>query len=154
MTRVVIICEGQTETGKGEMNREQLLEAITEKATERLGAAFDPQRVFPYVQMHEFEALLFSKAECFDVEERWTDAQRQQVDTIRASFSSPEEINDHPHTAPSKRLLKIFTSPAFNKTLHGPLIAEQIGLKTMRDACPGFDAWLSRLESLGQVAPP
>jgi hypothetical protein len=134
--------------GKGEMDKDQLVEAISSRAAKQIGGGFDPQRVIPYVQMHEFEALLFSKPDCFDVEEEWTDSQRREVASIRAGFLSPEDINDHPNTAPSKLLLDVFTKPAFSKTLHGPLIAERIGLDVMREACPGFGAWLSRLESL------
>lgn len=134
--------------GKGTMGRDELLEAISSKTAEQIGAGFDPQRVIPYVQMHEFEALLFSKPDCFDVEEKWADSQRREVTSIRDCFLSPEDINDHPNTAPSKRLRNVFTHPPFSKTLHGPLIAEQIGLDVMREACPGFGAWLSRLESL------
>ena len=135
--------------GKGEMERDELLEAISSRTAEQIGAGFNPKRLIPYVQMHEFEALLFSKPDCFDVEEKWTDSQRREVASIRAGFLSPEDINDHPNTAPSKRLLDVFTKPAFSKTLHGPLIAERIGLEVMREVCPGFGAWLTRLESLG-----
>jgi hypothetical protein len=103
----------------------------------------------PYVQRHEFEALLFSRPDAFDLEEGWTNEQRQELESIRSQFATPEDINDDPRTAPSKRLAQTFSSPRYRKTLHGPLIAEQVGLDAMREACPGFAEWLSRLEALG-----
>jgi len=38
--------------------------------------------------------------------------------------------------------------PDYQKTIHGPLIALDIGLDAMRKACPHFNAWLQRLEQL------
>ena len=136
---------------KGDMDCNTLTDEISKGAARELGAGYSPDHIIPYVQMHEFEALLFSKPESFDVEDAWTDEQRRQVASIRNQFPTPEDINDHPGTTPSKRLEQTFGSPPFKKTLHGPLIAEQIGLDVMREACPGFGAWLSRLESLAAV---
>ena len=58
----------------------------------------------------------------------------------------PEDINDSPHTAPSKRILAAM--PGYQKTFHGPLIACDIGLDAMRAACPHFDHWLKVIEAL------
>jgi hypothetical protein len=57
-----------------------------------------------------------------------------------------EWINDNPHTAPSKRIEKIF--PAYDKPEHPLLAALDIGLDTIRRECPLFDAWVNRLEGL------
>ena len=40
--------------------------------------------------------------------------------------------------------------PAYanEKTTAGPLVAETIGLPSMRQKCPHFNQWLTRLESL------
>ncbi|MDV7397185.1 DUF4276 family protein, partial [Arthrospira platensis SPKY1] len=64
----------------------------------------------------------------------------------RASVSSPEEINDHPQTAPSKRLISLLKG--YDKALHGPLVALDIGLDRLRVENPRFDAWIKRLEAL------
>ncbi|MCP4700532.1 MAG: DUF4276 family protein [Gammaproteobacteria bacterium] len=58
----------------------------------------------------------------------------------------PEQINDNPNTAPSKRIAALV--PQYKKTLHGPLIAEDIGLDAMCRACPHFNHWFYRLEAL------
>jgi hypothetical protein len=64
---------------------------------------------------------------------------------IRAT-TSPEDINDSPETAPSKRILAAMSG--YQKTFHGPLIACDIGIDPMRAACPHFDQWLRALEGL------
>ena len=45
---------------KGDRSVEALEAHLREKTGERVGAGWDENRVFPYVQMHEFEGLLFS----------------------------------------------------------------------------------------------
>jgi hypothetical protein len=105
----------------------------------------DSTRFIPYLQLHEFEAMVFVSptevVKALNKEDR-----EKELLTIRTQFSSPEEIDDHPDTAPSKRLLAIF--PTYRKTLHGPLIINRIGLKKIRNECSHFNQWISRLEQL------
>ncbi|PWC18157.1 DUF4276 family protein [Brenneria corticis] len=95
--------------------------------------------------LHEFEALLFCEPDKFA---DWLADKRpiEKLQQIRAKFPSPEEIHNSPHTSPSKRILSVV--PEYQKTLHGPLIAADIGLDSMRRACPHFEYWLNRLEAL------
>ncbi|PCI01522.1 MAG: hypothetical protein COB76_01195 [Alphaproteobacteria bacterium] len=66
-------------------------------------------------------------------------------DTLKKFNNEPEKINNSPDTAPSKRLLG---KTNYKKTVHGPNIAEEIGLDKIRDICPNFDQWLVEIESL------
>jgi Domain of unknown function (DUF4276) len=59
---------------------------------------------------------------------------------------NPENINDGPQTAPSKRIKAVWSG--YQKTFHGPLIACDIGLDAIRKSCPHFNQWLERLEKL------
>lgn len=99
----------------------------------------------PNLLVHEFEALLFVQPEKFA---EWTD----DLDVVSAlsaaaqACATPEDINDGPQTAPSKRVQAAM--PEYQKTFHGPLIACEIGLDAMRRACPHFHAWLQKLETL------
>ena len=64
---------------------------------------------------------------------------------IRDGFFTPEEINDSPETAPSKRVKQLYAS--YQKPLMGicqPL--EEIGLAAIRSECPLFDNWVKQLE--------
>jgi hypothetical protein len=104
--------------------------------------------VIPYIQQYEFEALLFSDIRHFDwVLDAWTTRARAKLEKICQQFPNPEDINHGRQTAPSKRLDQVFDG-YFDKVEHGPLIAESIGLPMIRQKCPRFDAWITRLEQL------
>ena len=38
--------------------------------------------------------------------------------------------------------------PDYDENVAGPLLAEDIGLATLRERCPHFGEWLTRLEQL------
>ncbi|MFC4158431.1 DUF4276 family protein [Chitinimonas lacunae] len=40
--------------------------------------------------------------------------------------------------------------PNYQKTVHGPLIACDIGLDAIRRACPHFNGWLQAMEALAR----
>lgn len=120
-------------------------DAMVSEFRQRLGN--EPMRRFvPYVQMYEFEGLLFSEPNAFAVALNRPDLQ-VPVASIRNSFSAPEEINNSPLTAPSKRILSLF--PGYEKPLHGSLVALETGLETLRRECRMFSGWMQRLEGLG-----
>ena len=98
----------------------------------------------PNLLVHEFEALLFTQLDAFA---QWVD-DHSALTPLRAvrSTTAPEDINDSPQTAPSKRILKAMRN--YQKAIHGPLIASDIGLDAMRRSCPHFDAWLRKIEVL------
>jgi hypothetical protein len=102
-------------------------------------------RFIPYVVMHEFEALLFSDCQAFADGIGKPDL-ATVFQGIKDQFSSPEEINDSPITAPSKRVELLV--PGYQKPFFGNLAALTIGLPKMREQCPGFAQWLTRLEAL------
>lgn len=126
---------------KGSKSPDELVGAIRN----RIGQ-FEGRSVLPYVQLHEFEGLLFSNAEAFG--RILQDAPVAELKSIRSEFGTPEDINDCPEAAPSKRIETLI--PRYRKTLHGPLLALEIGLDAIRTECPRFDAWLRRLEALGE----
>ena len=113
----------------------------------------ETRRFLPYFQLHEFEALLFSDVETLNAELRaLTNQGPSYLPKLRGivrQFNTPEHINDSSETAPSKRLLRM--CPQYEKIPFGELIAESIGLDTMRTACPHFDNWLSRIEGLAPI---
>jgi Domain of unknown function (DUF4276) len=102
-------------------------------------------RFIPYVVMHEFEALLFSDCQAFA-----NGVGRAHLapafQNIKDQFGSPEEINDSPATAPSKRVEMLI--PGYQKPFLGNLAALEIGLPKMRQECPRFAQWLANLEAL------
>ena len=104
------------------------------------------ERFIPYVSMHEFEALLFSNAE---VLAKKLGVNISAINSILDTYDSPEDINNSQVTAPSKRLKNL--SSSFNKVSTGIDIAKTIGIGEMRDNCPLFNAWVTKLESLTEI---
>ena len=131
---------------KGTRSVGELEQAITQEVDRRLRPNWDRRKIVPYVQRHEFEGLLFSQVNAFDSVPGADHAALQQLQSIRAQFSSPEDINDGSNTAPSKRIEQLFTS--YNKRVNGPQIAQVIGISTIRAQCPRFNEWVTWLESL------
>lgn len=127
--------------GKSRLPPDDLLQAIGVE----IGQS-DERFVFPYIQMHEFEGLLFSDVDTF--ERVIPGAPIADLRSIRAAFDTPEDINDDPNTAPSKRIRQLI--PTYRKRLHGPGVALETGLEEIRRECPRFDAWVGRLEALGE----
>ena len=108
---------------------------------------YDPQKVLPYVQQHEFEALLFSDVSAFSVLPFASDSSVQALREIRSQFLTPEDIDDSPDTAPSKRIERVMRR--YNKPRDGYVVAQEIGLDKIRAECPRFNEWLTVLEALG-----
>ena len=130
---------------KGSRTVEQLEEFLQGETAKR-APRVNPLRVFPYVQRHEFESLLFADVEGFATMSRHAPQAVHSLHSVRAQFPTPEDINDNPSTAPSKRIAA--TIPRYRKRVHGPDVAERIGLGAIRAECPRFHDWLTRLESL------
>lgn len=108
-----------------------------------LGDETAAERFIPYVMMHEFEAMLFSDCAAF-ARGIHQPALAKDFQRIRDQFATPEEINDSPETAPSKRVAALI--PGYEKPLLGNLAVLEIGLEAVRRACPHFHAWLAELE--------
>jgi hypothetical protein len=109
-----------------------------------VGGHYNSDRFVPFVVMHEFEGLLFSDCAAFSRGISRPDLENS-FRGIRESFATPEEINDSPVTAPSKRVRDLV--PGYEKPLLGVLAVLEIGLLRIRAECPHFDSWLRQLES-------
>lgn len=105
-------------------------------------------RFLPYLQLHEYEGLLFSDPAAFasGIGQPYL---TQQFQRIRNSFDTPEDIDDDPNTAPSKRVLGAY--PAYRKVLDGTLAAQAVGIERMRQECPHFRQWFEQLQALGDL---
>ena len=102
------------------------------------------ERYFPFLAMHEFEALLFSVPEILEKE---IGALPGSAKAILDEFGSPEQINTGYDTAPSKRIIRLANVP-YHKAINGVDIARIITIDVIRKHCPLFDAWLKKIENL------
>lgn len=122
--------------------KESLEQKILDSVAESLQG-----RILPYVQMYEFEGLLFSSPNAMEnmIQENGIKNWAQGV--LNKFNGNPEDIDDSEQTAPSKRLLE---HTGYIKTIHGPDIAKAAGLDALRKTCSGFGVWLDQLEKLNQ----
>jgi len=107
----------------------------------------DP-RFIPYIQLHEFEALLFSDISKLAV--AYSDSSRNKaiknLGAIPGKFDTPEHIDDGQETSPSQRIRKEI--PDYHKRSVGPIVAGAIGLPQMMEKCPHFRVWVDVLFAL------
>ncbi len=120
-------------------------DGLSASIRQTMGPSFEEGRFIPYVMMHEFEAMLFSDCEKFG-EGIGHPQLAPRFQQIRDQFASPEEIDDSPDTAPSRRVVDLV--PRYQKPLMGNLAVLDIGLDAIRTECPNFRAWIERLEGI------
>jgi len=112
---------------------------------ESLAKDISDSRFIPYIQLHEFEAMIF--VDPSRLIDEYPDAEKR-IEVLKGVTTTPELINDDPNTAPSKRILAQI--PNFNKPFAGVNTVEKIGIDAIRKKCPHFDEWLKKLERLQQ----
>jgi hypothetical protein len=104
------------------------------------------ERFIPYMQLHEFEGLLFCDIDIFRNNFEPEEANLAELEKIINSFNNPEEINNGATTAPSKRLETLI--PGYLKVVYGACLASDLGLKKIREKCPRFSEWIDKMESI------
>ncbi len=106
------------------------------------------RRFIPYIQLHEFEALLFASPRMLETQFHHRSDEIDRLVETASAFDSPELIDDGKDTAPSKRIINKIPEYERRKVSAGPIVAEKIGLSTLRSKCRHFGEWLGRLESI------
>ena len=117
-----------------------------EKLEEALADELNDPRFIPYVQVHEFEAIVLVDPDCFCA---WFEGVEKQVAKLKAEcgrFKTPEEIDQGQRTHPKARIKKYI--PDYQEKVDGPVLAKFIGLDKIKKKCPHFAQWLTRLEEL------
>lgn len=118
--------------------------AMTEK--------FQVSNFIPYIQLHEFEALLLSDVSQiiakFPTQER-TITKLQKV--LDGCNGNPELVNTGRTTAPSKRITAVVEESRkykYHKVQDGVDIACRIGIDVMMNKCNHFKEWIDNLIAL------
>lgn len=107
-----------------------------------LKSAFkDDFRLFPYIQLHDFEALLFSDVEGFQRMGLCDESGTGRLKSVLEEFASPEHIN---HGQPPAHRIKSVI-PSYRKRINGPTVAQDIGLEKIRSSCYHFAEWFNSL---------
>lgn len=105
-------------------------------------------RFIPYIQLHEFEALPLTDPRQFSSSYPYASKQIEALALEVEKFNSPEDIDLGPTTHPSSRIARHLPKFKSEKAAVGPIVVGKIGLTAVRQKCPHYDKWLSRLEEL------
>jgi hypothetical protein len=102
------------------------------------------ENFFPYIQAHEFEALVLTRPSA--LAEFYPDqaAAIEKLCAECAPFLTPEDINETKATSPSHRILSHI--PTYQK-IDGFRHLQDIGLPELKAHCPRFKEWLERCET-------
>lgn len=114
---------------------------------ESLQEEMGDERFLPYIQLHEFEALLY--CDLTQLQQRISGTEKAIAALSKEVKNlEPEDINEGPTTAPSKRIINHVPIYERLKVRVGAPAAAAIGLPALRAKCPHFHDWVSQLEQL------
>ena len=104
-------------------------------------------RFIPYLQLHEFEGLLFNDINVIYSQIPAADiVGKAELEKTFAEYTNPEMINNNRDTSPSHRLTRIIRG--YNKVVYGDILSEAIGLARIRAKSPRFHSWITTIENL------
>lgn len=97
----------------------------------------------PYIQLHEFEALLFVDISKLQTEYPLSGERIRELKEETDVYRDPEMINNSPATAPSKRIIAALAQYYhYNKVQSGAAVTSAIGIETLLDNCQHFKEWI------------
>lgn len=105
-----------------------------------------PYVYLPYIQLHEFESLIFADLDKITQKYFESDYDISPLKEALKEVKNPELINDGESTAPSKRILACI--PDYDKIGGGISILEKIGIAKLQKECKHFSDWIYKLEQL------
>ena len=135
------LSNSQTHQEQADLLETRIKEDLEETQNQRF------ENFIPYIQLHEFETLVFASANGIDILFDRDEIDFKGLMNVIEEYPNPEEINNYPDTAPSVRLKKLI--PGYNKVLHGIDIINTVGISELLEKCPRFKTWIeSMVEAL------
>lgn len=113
--------------------------------------AVSSNRFVPYIQLHEYEALVFCG---LDYLSQMYEGCERSIKRLKSDLlvvnNNPELINDRPDTAPSKRIIKAIegdrrTHYIYDKPKAGKFVAQKVGIDELCNKCVHFKKWIEKL---------
>lgn len=122
-------------------NKIQKVDFLEQALTETI----DNSRFIPYIQLHEFEGLLFAAKDGFEFLPDLKQANLESLLVAVNEKENPEELNDGELTAPSKRLEQLIPGFDKNKPFYGSIISEVNTITPVLARCIRFRNWVETL---------
>jgi len=134
------------EEGEKEPNKNRRMDILEKGMLENIDEKIR-HRFLPYIQLHEFEGLLFNEESIFyeQIPEKELKG-KKELSEIFITYNNPEMINNKRETSPSHRLERIILG--YNKIVYGNILAEAIGIEKIRDKSPRFNEWINKIEKI------
>ncbi len=135
-----------------EMDPYRRVAVLEESLAADINGELNDTRFIPYIQLHEFEALILADPRQLAWEFLEHDRSIQRlVEMVANEGGNPELIDDGTTSAPSKRIIAEIAEYAGKKATSGPLVAGKIGMPTLRDRCRHFAEWIDGLVRIGNA---
>lgn len=117
---------------------------------EEFGKDINSDRFIPYIQLHEFEALVFCGLEHLLVDYPDMTGEVESLKGILPRYDqNPEKINNSAVTAPSKRIIKAFElKHHYDKPKLGESVTSKVGIIGLKEKCFHFKEWIEKLEQI------
>lgn len=117
---------------------------------EAFAMAIRSSRFIPYIQLHEYEALVFCGLDYLTDMYKESQKSIDKLKEVLNLIGNPELVNDSPDTAPSKRIIQAIEGvkkPLYNydKPKAGRYVAEKVGIEVLRKKCSHFNEWVEKL---------
>ena len=121
------------------------------KLENAFGKDLNCYKFIPYIQLHEFEALVLCDID--GLKDSYPNSAKrlnELKNEVTSQYGDNMELVDNSaETAPSKRIIMALKDEYhYDKPKTGTEITDKIGIDTLRAKCRHFDAWLTKLEQL------
>ena len=121
------------------------------KLENAFGKDLNCYKFIPYIQLHEFEALVLCDID--GLKDSYPNSAKRLNELKNEATSqygdNMELVDNSAETAPSKRIIMALKDEYhYDKPKTGTEITDKIGIDTLRAKCRHFDAWLTKLEQL------
>ncbi len=126
------------------------LELTADELEKQILERFNNHKLIPYVQKYEFETLLLSDPSFYEEYFEDNKAKIAVEKMINSCGGEVENVNNSKDTAPSKRLIQLFSDfdDSYDKVFYGEAILEDIGLDKVIEECSRFSFWIEKIKSL------
>ena len=141
-----------SDKARNEPDRYKRVHILEEALANDINSELHDTRFIPYIELHEFEALILADPQQLDWEFlEHKKAIQRLVKMVAAEGGNTELIDDGETTAPSKRIIAEIPEYQGNKATSGPLVAGKIGITALRERCQHFREWVDKLAALGAL---
>lgn len=129
--------------GLNEMRKTASPLEVVQRLERRFSEDIADARFVPYLQLHEFEALLLWDVQLLEKQHPNRARELRKLgQRLRKEFRNSEDVNRR--RPPSLRIKEAV--PEYEKVKDGIATVERIGLERLRLNCPHFGDWIDRIE--------